>query len=78
MITDDLVITSLKVKVIKYGLVLPQTFIDHVMTEEGTKFIEQQIDANESWSDTIKQWKKREGFISLIPFDERDSELKDF
>ena len=64
--------------VVKYGLKLPQAFIDHVMSDAGTKFIEQQIDANESWSESIKQWKKRKGFICLLPDNAEDTELKDF
>ena len=64
--------------VVKYGLELPKDFIDHVMSDAGTKFIEQQIDANESWSEAIKQWKKRKGFICLLPDNAGDKELKDF
>lgn len=64
--------------VIKYGLELPQDFIDHVMSDKGTKYIEQQIDANKSWSEPIKQWKKNKGFNCLLPYDAKDAELKDF
>ena len=64
--------------VVKYGLELPQAFIDHVMSEEGTKFIEQQIEENESWSDTIKQWKKQKGLLCLMPDDAGDKDLEDF
>lgn len=64
--------------VVKYGLELPQSFIDHVMSDAGTKFIEQQIDANESWSKVIKQWKRKKGFICLLPDNAGDKDLKDF
>jgi len=65
--------------VIKYGLELPQDFIDHVMSDEGTQYIEQQIDSNKSRLEpVVKQWKKSKGFNSLLPYDARDIELKDF
>ena len=64
--------------VVKYGLELPQSFIDHVMSDAGTRFIEQLIDANESWSETIKQWKKEKGFLCLLPDSDTDEELKNF
>ena len=64
--------------VIKYGLELPQEFIDHVMSDEGTKFIEHQIETNESWTEAIRQWKKKKGFSCLLPDNAGDKELKDF
>ena len=64
--------------VVKYGLELPQAFIDHVMSEDGTKFIAQQSDANESWSAAMKEWKKKKGFLCLLPDDAGDKELKAF
>lgn len=64
--------------VVKYGLTLPQEFIDHVMSDEGTKFIEQQIESNESWTKAIREWKKKKGFICLLPDDAGDRELADF
>ncbi len=64
--------------VVKYGLTLPQEFIDYVMSDEGTKFIEQQIESNESWSKAIREWKKKKGFICLLPDDAGDRELADF
>ena len=64
--------------VVKYGLELPEDFIDHVMSDEGTKFIEEWIESNDSWSKVIRDWKKRKGFVCLLPNDARDTELKDF
>ena len=37
--------------VVKHHLRLPQDFIDHVMSEEGTRFIESQIDENDLWNE---------------------------
>lgn len=65
--------------VVKYGLKLPQTFIDHVMSEEGTQFLEScKADKNDngSWSDVIKDWKKEPG--CWLPDNAGDKELEDF
>lgn len=64
--------------VMKYGLKLPQEFIDHVMSEAGTKFIESCIEKNESWSTTIKEWKKKQGFVCFLPDNAGDVELEKF
>lgn len=64
--------------VIKYGLELPKEFIDHVMSEEGTKFIEQQIEENEDLSDTIKQSRKQTEFQVLMPDAADYEDLEDF
>lgn len=64
--------------VVKYHVTLPQEFIDHVMSEEGTAFIERFIDRSDSWSDTIKKWKKRQGFLCLLPDNAGEIELEQF
>ena len=64
--------------VLKYGLVLPQEFIDHVMSEEGTVFIEKCIEESDSWSNVIKEWKKRQGFICFLPENAGDRSIEDF
>ena len=64
--------------VLKYGLKLPQEFIDHVMSDSGTAFIESCIDENDSWTDTIKQWKKQQGFICLLPDNIEKNDLETF
>ena len=64
--------------VVKYGLTLPQDFIDHVMSDEGTAFIEKCIEEDESWSKTIRQFKKRQGFICFLPENTGDYSLEDF
>lgn len=64
--------------VVKYGLKLEEKFIDHVMSDEGTKFIEEYIDNSESWSNTIKQWKKDGGFLCFLPDDAGNNELEEF
>lgn len=41
--------------VVKYGLTLPQSFIDHVMSDEVTAFIEKCIAQNDPCSNAVKQ-----------------------
>ena len=64
--------------VLKYHVTLPQEFIDHVMSDEGKAYIEQFADSSESWSDTLKGWKKQEGMLCLLPDNAGDIELDDF
>ncbi len=64
--------------VVKYGLVLPQDFIDHVMSEEGTRFLEEQNVLQESWSKTIDKWTEETGMISYLYPDEGNTNLDDF
>ena len=64
--------------VVKYGLELPQDFIDHVMSDEGTKFIEESIKSDDSWSEVILNWKDQKGFLCLLPDDAGDKALEDF
>lgn len=64
--------------VVKYGLVLPEDFIDHVMSEEGTAFLRKCSAEAESWSSVIKEWKEQPDSLCLIPDNIGDKELKDF
>ena len=64
--------------VVKYGLVLPDDFIDHVMSEEGTAFLRKCKAEDESWSNVIKEWKEQPDSLCLIPDNIGDKKLKDF
>lgn len=64
--------------VMKYGVELPQEFIDHVMSEEGTAFIEKCIDDNISWSRETKKEKKLQGFSCYLLNEAEEKELEDF
>ena len=64
--------------VVKYGLKLDQEFIYHVMSNEGTRFLEQYLESSEAWPEIIKRWKKREDFTCLLPDNGGDQELDDF
>ncbi len=64
--------------VIKYGLVLPQEFIDHVMSDEGTAFLEKCAKANNSWGKVIEEWKEQPNTLCLLPTDAGDMELEEF
>lgn len=64
--------------VFKFNLLIPQEFIDHVMSDQGDSFIEHCIDHNDSWSTTIKRWKKSQGYIVFLPGKSQLDSLKDF
>ena len=53
--------------VLKYNLVLPQEFIDHVMSDEGTAFLEKCEKENNSWGNVIGKWKEQPNTICLLP-----------
>jgi len=63
--------------VVKYGLMLPPDFIDHVMSREGTRFLEEQGVKQESWDKAIDVWKK-DGLISFLQDNAGNIELEDF
>lgn len=64
---------------VKYHVTLPQEFIDHVMSDEGTEFLKQcELDGN-SWSGRIKDWKNsEENGLCLLSDDAGDMGLEDF
>ena len=64
--------------VMKYHVMLPQEFIDHVMSDEGTAFLKEQAQENDSWSDRIKSWKEQAGVLCLLSDNAGDECLKDF
>lgn len=64
--------------VVKYGLVLPESFINHVMSDEGTKFIEQQMKSTESWDETFKNLEKTNGYTCFLPENAGDRDLEEF
>jgi hypothetical protein len=57
---------------------LPQDFIDKVMSDEGTAFLEKCSENDNSWSKTIKEWKKKPNQLCLMPDDAGDLSLDDF
>ena len=64
--------------VVKYGLELPDEFIDHVMSEEGTAFLEEQLRSDKSWSSVISDWKEKKDVVWLIPDSAGDRALEEF
>ena len=64
--------------VLKYHVTLPQNFIDKVMSDEGTAFLEKCAESDNSWSKTIKEWKKQPNTLCLMPDDAGDLSLDDF
>lgn len=53
--------------VLKYGFTLPPEFIDHVMSDSGTAFIDAAIDKSKLWCSAIKSFKKKQGFRCFLP-----------
>ena len=64
--------------VVKYHVTLPQEFIDYVMSDEGAAFIEDFIDQSDSWPNVIKNWKKQQGSLCLLPDNAGDIEIEEF
>ena len=65
--------------VIKYHVRLPEDFIEHVMSDKGTEFIEKQIAASDEWSDVVKEWnKENEGYRCFFSDELTDKKLEEF
>lgn len=64
--------------VIKYHVVLPQEFIDKVMSDEGTAFLEKCAEDDESWMKRVKEWKENANVLCLMPENAGDYSLDDF
>lgn len=64
--------------VVKYGLTLPQDFIDYVMSDEGTAYLEEFGRYNSSWKNTIADWKASGTGLILLPDDAGDDGLENF
>lgn len=60
--------------VVKYGLTLPQQFIDKVMSEEGTVFLDSQTVPKNYW----KKMMDRPHTLNLLPEDAGDISLDEF
>lgn len=64
--------------VVKYHLTLPQAFVDKVMSEEGTAFLEKCMESDESWAKNIQSLNTRPNTLCLMPDNAGDIELEDF
>jgi len=64
--------------VLKYHVTLPEEFIDKVMSEEGTAFLEKCAENDESWSKRIKEFKENKKMICLMPEDAGDIPFDEF
>ena len=56
---------------VKYGLVLPQQFIDYVMTDKAAEFLDQKH--NSDW-----HLAERKNILNLLPEDSGDIPLDQF
>ena len=65
--------------VLKYHVSLPQEFVNHVMSNAGTLYLEQFVLQSKSWSKTIESWKNADapGLI-LLPDNAGNLELDEF
>lgn len=64
--------------VLKYGLILPDDFIEHVMSDAGTAFIEKRLAQEDGWAAALKELKWREGMMCLLPDDAGNVPLEAF
>ena len=64
--------------VLKYHVTVPQDFIDKVMSEEGTAFLEKCAQSNNSWSKIIGDWKKQPDSLCLMSDGAGDLSLDGF
>lgn len=64
--------------VVKYHVTLPKKFIDKVMSDEGTAFLEECAKSDESWAKRIKELKESPNTLCLMPENAGDYSLDDF
>ena len=64
--------------VLKYHVKLPQDFIDHVMSDEGTAFLEKARGNMDSWYQQVEKIEGENRHINLLPRDGGDISLEDF
>jgi hypothetical protein len=63
--------------VVKYGLKLPEEFIEFVLSDEGSEALEG-MRAGTTWSEVIQGWKKTSSASIYLPEDAGDNELDSF
>lgn len=64
--------------VVKYHVTLPQKFIDKVMSDEGTAFLEKCSKSDASWAKKIQELKECPNTLCLLPENAGDYALDDF
>lgn len=64
--------------VLKYNVTLSKTFIDKVMSDEGTAFLERCAESEDSWAERIKAFKENPNVLCLMPDNAGDVSLEDF
>jgi len=64
--------------VVKYGLTLPQEFIDHVLSPAGIQFLEEFKRTNPSWESVIRSWTDQPGMLCLLPDNAGNKDLENF
>lgn len=64
--------------VVKYHVTLPQAFIDKVMSDAGTAFLEEFAKSDESWGKAFEEWKKKPNVVCLLPDNAGEISLDNF
>ncbi len=64
--------------VLKYHVKLPQDFIEHVMSDEGTTFLENARKNKDSWYHQVEEIEEGNSHINLLPRDGGDVSLEEF
>lgn len=64
--------------VMKYHVKLPTAFINKVMSDKGTIFLEKCAESDESWSKRIKAFKESKNGLCLIPDNSGDIPFEKF
>lgn len=64
--------------VLKYHVKLPQDFIEHVMSEEGTAFLEKARKNMDTWYQLIEKLEGEKGHMNFLPKDAGDISLEEF
>ena len=64
--------------IVKYHVTIPQNFIDKVMSDEGTAFLEKYAENNEEWRKRIKELKENPETLYLVPKKPGDYSLDEF
>lgn len=65
--------------VVKYGLKVPDYFVEHVHSQKGKAFLDEFYKDTPSWKITLYKWKKEKRFdIDCLPDDAGDKSIEDF
>ena len=64
--------------VVKYHLTLPEEFIEHVMSDAGTQFLEKACCKADSWYQKVEGLEGNNKYINFLPKDADDIDIEEF